>query len=67
VIGTVLWLVILGAGLAVDVVARRDPTKCATLTQIGAKVSSRGVGRLLLVVLWVFVGVHLFARYTLPR
>jgi hypothetical protein len=66
-IGTVLWFVLLGAGLAVEVLARLHPRKFATLTQLGTKVASRGVGRFLLVLLWIFVGVHLFARYTIPR
>jgi hypothetical protein len=67
VIGTVLWLVLLGAGLSIEVLARFNPATFATLAQLGTKVGSRRVGRLLLVLLWVFVGVHLFARYTLPR
>jgi hypothetical protein len=30
-------------------------------------VASRRLGRLLLVLFWIFAGVHLFARYTIPR
>jgi len=66
-IGDILWLVLLGACLAIEVLARLDPARSATLAQFGASVASRRVGRVLLVALWVFIGVHLFARYTLPR
>jgi hypothetical protein len=66
-IGNVLWFVLLGASVAVEVLARLYPQRFATLTQFGTKVASHLAGRLLLVLLWVFVGVHLFARYTIPR
>jgi hypothetical protein len=66
-IGAVLWFVLLGACLAIEVLARLRPKRFATLAQFGMNVASRGVGRFILVLLWIFVGVHLFARYTIPR
>ncbi len=66
-IGAVLWFVLLGAGLALEVLARLDPKRFATLAQCGAYLASHRVGRVVLVLLWVFVGVHLFARYTIAH
>ncbi len=66
-IGDVLWFALLGVGVALEVLARLVPARVATLAQLASGVASRRLGRLLLVLFWAFVGVHLFARYTLPR
>jgi len=66
-IGNILWFVLIGASVVIELLARRIPTRFATLTQFLVNVASRRAGRFLLLLLWVFVGVHLFARYTIPR
>jgi len=65
--GTVGWLALLALALLFELLARLHLTKTSTLGQFGATIASRLPGRVLLVLLWIFVGVHLFARYTLPR
>jgi hypothetical protein len=66
-IGDILWFVLLGASVTIEILARLVPARFATFTQLASSVASRRLGRLLLVLLWIFVGVHLFARYTIPR
>jgi hypothetical protein len=66
-IGTIAWLILLGACVVIELLARRYPTKISTLSLFGATLSSQWVARVILVLFWVFVGVHLFARYTIPR
>jgi hypothetical protein len=67
VIGTVLWFVLLGGSLLLELLARLVPSRFSTLSQFGASVASLRTGRVLLILFWIFVGVHLFARYTIPR
>jgi hypothetical protein len=64
---TWLWVALLGISVVVEVIGRVRPGGVATLRRVGALVAVRVPGRLLLVVIWVFVGIHLFARYTVPR
>lgn len=66
-IGDILWFVLLGASVTIEILARLVPSRFATLTQFASSVATRRLGRLLLALLWMFVGVHLFARYTVPR
>ena len=66
-IGDILWFVLLGASVAIEILARLVPAKLASLTEFGSRVTSRRLGRVLLALFWAFVGVHLFARYTIPR
>ena len=65
-IGTISWLVLLALGLVVEILSRagvlRTPTLARSLTLVGSSLS----GRVILVLFWVFVGLHLFTRYTLP-
>jgi Family of unknown function (DUF6186) len=63
--GTVLWLVLLGVAITTELVARWR-RRVATLSSFFASIATRRVGRAALLVIWVFVGLHLFARYTLP-
>jgi hypothetical protein len=67
VIGDILWFVLLGLSVTIEILARLVPARFATLSQFASGVASRPFGRLLLVLFWAFVGVHLFARYTIPR
>lgn len=64
---TVGWLALLGASVLIEVLARLGRTRTPTLAQLGAALASRIPGRVLLILLWLFVGFHLFARYTIAR
>jgi hypothetical protein len=64
--GTVGWLFLPVVGVLVQVFARREPSRISTLSQFGALLASRVAGRVLLTLLWLFIGLHLFARYTIP-
>jgi Family of unknown function (DUF6186) len=63
---TALWIALLatGAGLEVYRIVRR--ARYASLRTLVASLGTGRVGRLLPVVVWAWVGWHLFARYTLP-
>jgi hypothetical protein len=63
---TIGWLVLLGAGLLIEVLGRLRPARISTLARLGAMLASRILGRVVLILIWIFVGVHLFARYTIP-
>jgi hypothetical protein len=65
VIVALVWLgLAVGAGL-VELAARRGAPQ-ARLGQLLAPLSRTRAGRMALVLLWGYVGVHLFARYTVP-
>jgi hypothetical protein len=64
---TVLWWVLIGAGAAFELAARVRPTLIAPLARVGARLASNLPLRVALWAGWIFVGVHLFARYTLSR
>jgi hypothetical protein len=64
--GTIGWIVLLVACALIELLARRPQSRASTLSQFGALIASRMSGRVLLTLAWVFVGVHLFARYTIP-
>jgi hypothetical protein len=66
VIGTVCWLLLLAGGLGIELVARLGRTNAATLVRTCDLIAVRVFGRLMLLLFWAFVGVHLFTRYTLP-
>jgi hypothetical protein len=61
-----IWWALLGAAVLIEVVARFRPARVSTLDQAAALVAGRIPGRVILMAFWVFVGVHLFARYTIP-
>jgi hypothetical protein len=64
---TIAWIVLLAASLVVELVSRRHPQRVATLEQTGARIATSVLGRAILWSAWIFVGVHLFARYTIQR
>jgi hypothetical protein len=64
---TALWLVFLIAGVFIELVARLRPKSVASLRRAASMGADHTSGRLVLIVFWLFVGVHLFARYTLPH
>lgn len=62
-VATVCWIVLLAASLVIELCARRSGHHVASLSETGAWVARRVVGRALLWALWIFIGLHLFARY----
>ncbi|MGO9558561.1 MAG: DUF6186 family protein [Acidimicrobiales bacterium] len=60
-----VWLAIAVMAVIVEVVARRGGSY-ARIGELGRLVTSRRLGRLVLVACWAFIGWHLFARYTVP-
>jgi hypothetical protein len=64
---TATWIALLVACVALELAAHRPGSRIATLRQLGAKLAARVPGRALLWAVWVFIGVHLFTRYTIPR
>ena len=64
--GTVGWIVLLGAVVIVEVLSRLYVTHASSLARTGAMLAARLAPRFLLLLLWIFVGLHLFTRYTIP-
>jgi hypothetical protein len=64
--GTIGWLVLAAMCGFIELRARRSAGHTATMSRFVEIVASRRAGRLVLALAWVFVGVHLFTRYTLP-
>jgi len=64
---TVGWIALLGASVLLEVLARFRSKRTPTLAQLGSTLALRIPGRVFLILLWIFVGVHLFARYTIPH
>lgn len=64
---TWVWIALLFAVVIVELWSRKHPERFSSLSRTGALLASRLPGRVVLVVLWVFVGLHLFARYTIPK
>jgi hypothetical protein len=64
---TTLWWVLIGVAAAFEFAARVRPTLIAPLARLGARLASDVALRVALWAGWIFVGVHLFSRYTLPR
>jgi hypothetical protein len=61
----VVWLVLVGAGLAWEIACHRSGARWTSLTEICSLLWTRPAGRLALVGTWAFLGWHFFARYTL--
>jgi hypothetical protein len=64
--GTLVWLALLGLSILVELRARLGTGRTLTLGRVGAAIAASLGGRILLLLLWMFVGLHLFSRYTLP-
>lgn len=67
VIVTVVWWVLIVGSVIMEIVARVRPQVIAPLSRVGARFASVLPLRILLWVGWIFIGAHLFTRYTLPR
>ena len=66
-LGAFLWIALLVLCALIELSARVRPKRISTLSRTVSMLATRIPGRTLLVLLWVFVGLHLFARYTLPN
>lgn len=64
---SVVWWVLIGASVIMELVARVRPQLIAPLSRLGAQLARVLPLRVVLWAGWIFVGLHLFARYTLPR
>lgn len=64
---TLVWLALLASIALIELLGRVRPSRASTLRRTGALLATRVSGRVILLLLWVFVGVHLFARYTIPH
>ena len=58
---------ILVVGALIEVLGRLRPTRVSSLGRALSMMAQRTSGRAILILLWVFVGFHLFARYTVPH
>ena len=66
-IATPIWITLLVLVLVTGVLARRRLPHVATLSQTLNFISRRVPGRVILVIVWIFIGVHLLSRYTIPH
>jgi hypothetical protein len=64
---TAIWIALLAVAVLFEVLGRLRPTRVSTLNRFGSMISRRLSVRVILILLWIFVGIHLFARYTIPR
>ena len=64
--GTTPWIVLVAVAVVLDLAGRARWGRSAGAGSLLTLFASRLPGRLLLAGLWVFAGVHLFARYTIP-
>jgi hypothetical protein len=67
VILTVVWWVLIVGSVVMETAARIRPRLIAPLSRVGARLAGLLPLRVVLWAGWVFLGVHLFTRYTLPR
>jgi hypothetical protein len=64
---TAIWISLLVVAALIEVLGRLRPTSVSTLSQATSMMARRISGRIVLILFWVFVGFHLFARYTIPH
>ena len=62
----VAWTALLGAALAWECWCQVARPRWLGVSDLCLTLARHPVGRLLLIVVWAFVGWHLFARYTIP-
>jgi hypothetical protein len=67
VIVTVVWWALIVASVTMELVSHVRPTQVAPLSRLGAQLARILPLRVVLWAGWIFIGLHLFTRYTLPR
>ena len=65
-VGTGLWIALGFVAVLFEAVSRRPGTRLPGVARVAGMIARRLPGRVLLALIWVFVGVHLFSRYTIP-
>jgi multidrug resistance efflux pump len=65
-VGTIAWIALFVAIVQIMFFSHTQESRTATITKTGDAVATRVSGRVILLLFWIFVGVHLFTRYTLP-
>jgi hypothetical protein len=63
---TDLWWVLIVGSLAGELVARLRPSTIAPLSRVGARLAASVPLRIVLWAGWIFIGIHVFTRYTPP-
>lgn len=63
----IVWAVLALAAIGTELAARRGGSGISNLARLGARIATWPPGRALLWLTWMFLGVHFFTRYTLPR
>lgn len=63
---TAVWTAMLLSVSGWEVRCRLRQDRWASLLDVVVATSQRRIGLLLLIGCWMFVGIHLFARYTAP-
>lgn len=63
---SVVWWVLIGASVIMELAARLRPQLIAPLSRLGAQIARVLPLRVVLWAGWIFIGLHLFTRYTLP-
>jgi Family of unknown function (DUF6186) len=64
---TALWLAMLGVGIGLELWSHAFPGRVRTLSSVVATLWAHPVARVLLLVVWAWVGWHLFDRYGLSK
>jgi hypothetical protein len=65
-VGTIAWIALFCVVVQIMFLSHKRHSKTTTLAKTGNAVATRVSGRVILLLFWIFIGVHLFARYTLP-
>jgi hypothetical protein len=64
---TAIWLALLVVCAIIEILGRLRPSRVSILSRALSMLARRTSGRVVLILLWLFVGLHLFARYTIPH
>lgn len=64
---TATWIALLTVSALIEIWSRVRPARTSTLSRTGSMIARSISGRAILIALWIFVGLHLFARYTVPN
>jgi hypothetical protein len=63
---TATWVALIVAGASWEVACQRSGGRWASLADLVDRLWIHLPGRIILVLIWAFIGWHVFARYTLP-
>lgn len=63
--GALAWVAIVALGCAWEIACLMSRGRFPSLEKVLAQISSTTTGRLVMFIIWVFLGVHFFARYAM--